>query len=70
MPRLRAGLGISIVPEMALEKRPDRSSALIADERASRTIGVAALKGHFLSRVPLAFLEHLRSQAQGRSVIA
>lgn len=65
-----AGLGISIVPEMALEKRSDCCSVLIADERASRTIGVAALKGHFLSRVPLAFLEHLRSQAQGRSVVA
>src|SRR6516225_32816 len=56
-----AGLGISIVPEMALEKRSDCCSVLIADERASRTIGVAALKGHFLSRVPLAFLDHLRS---------
>jgi LysR family hydrogen peroxide-inducible transcriptional activator len=65
-----AGLGISIVPEMALEKRSDCCSVLIADERASRTIGVAALKGHFLSRVPLAFLDHLRSQAQGRSVVA
>lgn len=65
-----AGLGISIVPEMALEGRSDCCSVLIADERASRTIGVAALKGHFLSRVPLAFLDHLRSQAHGRSVVA
>jgi hypothetical protein len=40
----RLGLGISIVPEMALEKRSDCCSVLIADERASRTIGVAALK--------------------------
>jgi LysR family hydrogen peroxide-inducible transcriptional activator len=62
-----AGLGISIVPEMALEKRSDCCSVLIADERASRTIGVAALKGHFLSRVPLAFLDHLRSHARSRA---
>jgi LysR family hydrogen peroxide-inducible transcriptional activator len=61
-----AGLGISIVPEMAVEKRPDCSSVLITDERASRTIGVAALKGHFLGRAPRAFLDHLRSQAQSR----
>jgi LysR family hydrogen peroxide-inducible transcriptional activator len=56
-----AGMGISIVPEMAVEAKPDCSSVLIADERASRTIGVAAVKGHFLSRVPRAFLEHLRA---------
>ena len=56
-----AGIGISIVPEMAVEAKPDCSSVLIADERASRTIGVAAVKGHFLSRVPRAFLEHLRA---------
>ncbi len=61
-----AGLGISIAPEMALEKRPDCSFVLIADERASRTVGVAALKGHFLSRAPQAFLAYLRSQAQSR----
>jgi LysR family transcriptional regulator, hydrogen peroxide-inducible genes activator len=61
-----AGLGISIVPEMALEKRPDCSSVLITDERASRTIGVAALKGHFLGRAPRAFLDHLRAYAQSR----
>jgi LysR family hydrogen peroxide-inducible transcriptional activator len=61
-----AGLGISIVPEMALEKRPDCSSVLITDERASRTIGVASLKGHFLGRAPRAFLDHLRAHAQSR----
>ncbi len=61
-----AGLGISIVPEMALERRADCNFVLIADERASRTVGVAALKGHFLGRAPQAFLAHLRSSAQGR----
>src|SRR5262249_19365298 len=61
-----AGLGVSIVPEMALERRPDCSSVLITDERASRTIGVAALKGHFLGRAPRAFLDHLRANAQSR----
>jgi LysR family hydrogen peroxide-inducible transcriptional activator len=62
-----AGLGISIVPEMALEQRPDCSFVLIADERASRTIGVATLKGHFLSRVQKAFVMHLRANAQARA---
>ncbi|HEY6307987.1 MAG TPA: LysR substrate-binding domain-containing protein [Candidatus Angelobacter sp.] len=65
-----AGLGISIAPEMALERRADCNFVLIADERASRTVGVAALKGHFLSRAPQAFLSYLRSQAQGRRASA
>jgi len=59
-----AGLGISIVPEMALEHRPDCSFVLIADDRASRTVGVVTLKGRFLTRVQRAFLAHLRSQVQ------
>ncbi|HET6935094.1 MAG TPA: LysR substrate-binding domain-containing protein [Candidatus Angelobacter sp.] len=64
-----AGLGISIVPEMALEQRPDCSFVLIADERASRTIGVTTLKGRFLSRVQRAFLNHLQSHANARAAV-
>jgi LysR family transcriptional regulator, hydrogen peroxide-inducible genes activator len=59
-----AGLGVSIVPEMALEQRADCTFVLIADEKASRTIGAATLKGHFLSRVQKAFLNHLLASAQ------
>lgn len=65
-----AGLGISVVPEMALERRPDCSFVLVDDERASRTIGVAVLKGHFLTGVQRAFLAHLQSQAQARAAEA
>lgn len=61
-----AGLGISIVPEMALERRPDCSFVLVADERAARTIGVAVLKGHFLTGVQRAFLNHLQAHSQTR----
>ena len=61
-----AGLGISIVPEMALERRPDCSFVLIADERAERTIGIAVLKGHFLTGAQRAFLNHLQTSAQTR----
>jgi len=60
-----AGLGVSIVPEMALEQRADCTFVLIADEKASRTIGAATLKGHFLNRVQRAFLNHLLANAQG-----
>ena len=58
-----AGLGVSIVPEMALEQRPDCTFVLIADEKASSTIGAATLKGHFLNRVQKAFLNHLLASA-------
>jgi LysR family hydrogen peroxide-inducible transcriptional activator len=59
-----AGLGVSIVPEMALEQRADCMFVLIADEKASRTIGAATLKGHFMNRVQKAFLNHLLASAQ------
>jgi LysR family hydrogen peroxide-inducible transcriptional activator len=59
-----AGLGISIVPEMALEQRPDCSFVLVADDRASRTIGAVTLKGRYLSRVQRAFLAHLQTFGQ------
>jgi LysR family transcriptional regulator, hydrogen peroxide-inducible genes activator len=59
-----AGLGISIVPEMAQEQRPDCAFVVVADDRASRTIGVATLKGRYLSRVQHAFLAHLQTFAQ------
>lgn len=65
-----AGLGISVVPEMALERRQDCSFVLVGDQRASRTIGVASVKGHFLGRAPQAFLDFLRSQAQVRGTVA
>ncbi|HET7872278.1 MAG TPA: LysR substrate-binding domain-containing protein [Terriglobales bacterium] len=61
-----AGLGISLIPEMALEQRPDCNFVLVSDERANRTVGVATLKGRFLSRVQRAFLMHLRSSAHAR----
>jgi hypothetical protein len=48
---------------MALVHRPDCTSVLIADERASRTIGVATLKGRFLSRVQRAFLTQLQTDS-------
>ena len=65
-----AGLGVSLVPEMALERRPDCSFVLVNDERAARTIGVAVLKGHFLTGVQRAFLTHLQAHAQARAASA
>lgn len=56
-----AGLGISIVPEMAPERRPGCQFVALADERASRTIGAITLKGKSATRLQEAFLAHLRA---------
>ncbi|HEY4978670.1 MAG TPA: LysR family transcriptional regulator substrate-binding protein [Candidatus Acidoferrum sp.] len=55
-----AGLGISVVPQMAVEKRPTCQFVPLNDEHASRTIGAVTLKGKSQSRVNKAFLAHLR----------
>ena len=54
-----AGLGISIVPAMAIEHRRECSFVPIDDERAARTIGAVILNGRSLPRASEAFLAHL-----------
>jgi LysR family transcriptional regulator, hydrogen peroxide-inducible genes activator len=53
-----AGLGVSIVPAMALEKRPGCRYVPLSDERAARTIGVVTLNGRSRTRATEAFLAH------------
>lgn len=55
-----AGMGVSIVPEMAIEKKSDCRYVRIADEQAVRTIGAVVLRGRSLTRAHRAFLAHLR----------
>src|SRR6266851_2170709 len=55
-----AGMGVSIVPEMAIEKKPQCRYVRIADEQAVRTVGMAVLRGRSLTRAHCAFLAHLR----------
>jgi LysR family transcriptional regulator, hydrogen peroxide-inducible genes activator len=54
-----AGVGVSIVPEMAIEEREGCRFIPLADDGAYRRVGVVQLKQHFRSRVHRAFLEHL-----------
>jgi LysR family hydrogen peroxide-inducible transcriptional activator len=54
-----AGLGVSIIPAMALEKRPGCQFVPLADDRATRAIGAVTLNGRSLSRAQQAFLTHL-----------
>lgn len=58
-----AGLGVSIIPAMAMEKRSGCRFVPLGDERAARTIGVVTLSGRSLSRAHDAFLAHLGATA-------
>jgi LysR family transcriptional regulator, hydrogen peroxide-inducible genes activator len=50
-----AGMGVSIVPEMAIDKKSHCSYIRLADEHAVRTIGAVRLRGRSFSRVHNAF---------------
>jgi LysR family hydrogen peroxide-inducible transcriptional activator len=56
-----AGMGVSIVPEMAIERKSLCRYIRIADEQAVRTIGVVVLRGRSITRAHSAFLSHLRA---------
>jgi LysR family transcriptional regulator, hydrogen peroxide-inducible genes activator len=53
------GLGISIVPAMAVEKKAGCCFVPLADDRAVRTIGAVTLHGRSMTRVARGFLEYL-----------
>jgi LysR family hydrogen peroxide-inducible transcriptional activator len=58
-----AGMGVSIVPEMAIERKSPCRYVHIADEQAARTIGTVVLRGRSLTRAHIAFLEYVRKGA-------
>jgi LysR family transcriptional regulator, hydrogen peroxide-inducible genes activator len=62
MAMVAAGVGVSLVPEMAVEQGKGCRFIPLADAGAFRRIGVAQLRRHFRSRVHRAFLEHLQAK--------
>ncbi len=52
-----AGLGISVVPEMAVDRRAECCYVRLTDGRARRTIALAKLRGRSLNRVQKAFAD-------------
>jgi len=58
-----AGTGVSVVPEVAVEKREGCRFLPLADEGAYRRVGILQLKQHFRSRVHQAFLRHLQTRS-------
>jgi LysR family hydrogen peroxide-inducible transcriptional activator len=51
-----AGMGVSIVPKMAMEKSAACSFVKISDAEANRTVGAVVLRGRSLSRAHAGFL--------------
>jgi len=54
-----AGMGVSLVPEMAVDKSRPCRFVRIADPQAQRTIAAVVLRGRTLNRGSRALLAHL-----------
>ena len=61
-----AGVGISLVPEMAIDRDAGCRYVRLSDTRATRTIVAAVLHGRSFNRVQQAFLAGIQNAAQRR----
>ena len=57
-----AGIGVSLVPEMAIDRNASCSYVRLSDARATRTIVAAILRGRSLNRIQQAFLSGLTNE--------
>ena len=55
-----AGMGVSLIPDMAVQKSANCRYVCITDGAATRTIGAVVLRGRSVSRAHHAFLGMLR----------
>lgn len=62
-----AGMGVSLVPRMAVEKKVRCRYVPIEDAEATRTIGGVVLRGRSLTRLQEAFVSHLRKTCEESS---
>jgi LysR family hydrogen peroxide-inducible transcriptional activator len=58
-----SGMGVSVVPAMAVEKHAGCKFVRISDKRAGRSVGLVQLKHRFPTRAQRALVEHLRRSA-------
>jgi LysR family hydrogen peroxide-inducible transcriptional activator len=63
-----AGMGISVVPEMAVENVKGCRFVPLADDAAFRRIGVIWMRNHFQTRAEGELLEHLTKSENGAAV--
>ena len=62
------GMGVSVVPAMAVERHAGCKFVRISDERAVRVVGLVQLKHRFKTRAQCTLVEELRHCAQTRLV--
>ncbi|MFT4113018.1 LysR family transcriptional regulator [Silvibacterium sp.] len=62
-----AGVGISLVPEMAIDRNAACRYVRLSDARATRTVVAAVLRGRSFNRVQQAFLAGVRLNSQKRT---
>jgi LysR family hydrogen peroxide-inducible transcriptional activator len=60
------GMGVSVVPAMAVERHPGCRFVRISDERAVRIVGLTQLKHHYRTRAQCALIDQLRRYVQSR----
>lgn len=60
-----AGVGVSVVPTMAVTAQPGCRFIPLADERSHRRVGVVRHRHHYLTRAQAALIEHLRRAQRG-----
>jgi LysR family hydrogen peroxide-inducible transcriptional activator len=58
-----AGVGVSLVPEMAIDRNAACRYVRLSDAQATRTIVVAVVHGRSFNRVQRAFLSELKPRA-------
>lgn len=61
-----AGMGVSVVPEMAVDAGKGCAFIPVADDRAFRRIGLVRLKSHFQTRAELALMKHFKQMSDRR----
>jgi LysR family hydrogen peroxide-inducible transcriptional activator len=62
-----AGVGVSLIPEMAIDRNAGCRYVRISDASATRTIVAAVLRGRSFNRVQDAFVSAIRGKATGAS---
>jgi LysR family hydrogen peroxide-inducible transcriptional activator len=62
-----AGMGVSVVPAMAVEKQPGCRFVRLNDERTMRKVGLAQLRHRALSRVQRVLVDEIRANAKAKS---
>lgn len=62
-----AGMGVSVVPQMAVNETLGCRFVLIADKRSQRRIGAVRLKYRYPTRAQVALLEHLRKKVMSKA---